>query len=408
MSANIKFFLFILGVAAFIGGLTGVFTVLFAALVAIIGILYVYYWTERAFDKLTLNRDTEPSRISFGEEADYEITLENRKFLPVPWLHLKNPVSEGLDFVKKGALREPFGRDVNVFFDVFGLRWFERLSRRYRIVPRKRGIFSFGPARLLYKGVLGFFKNQKEFKGSTKLIVYPKVLPFSGKSIEPHFLFGSRPRRGWIYTDPLNPMGVRPYQSTDSFKKINWKASARHRRLESEIHHPSYDPEIHVFLAAVGGKQAWWEGKVENKFELAVICAASLMDKAFEDRYRVGFYTNAKEQGGKVGQMPNLGHQSRERVMTELARLRPYGSGKMTDLMRDEISEIRPGATVIVVSPTEEEEMRNILSDYAKRCRLTVVWVGKEERRKPPRGSDYFYLKGDEKWDEIESLELTR
>jgi len=407
MSSNIKFFLFLLGVIALIGGLTQVFTVLFAALASILAILSAYFWNERVFHRLTLERATNPSKVHFGETVDYEVNLENGKFLPVPWLELKDRVTDGLDFVKDGVLRSPPGQRENVFSDLFGLRWFERVRRRYQVIPRKRGLFQFGPAELRYKGILGFFDNDKRYDEKVSLIVYPRILPFSGGEVQPHFLFGSRPRRGWIHTDPLNPMGVRPYQNTDSFKQINWKSSVRHQQLESEIHHPSHNPEIHVFLLASPGR-AWWEGEAQNRFELAVISAASITNQAFKNRYRVGFYTNAKQEGERHQATIKPGRHSQQRILTTLALLQPFGIGRIGHLLNDVRREIRPGSTVVVIQDGREDDMETALKDYARRYQLTVVWIGERKSETSLSDANHFYLKGDERWDEIETIQFTQ
>jgi len=404
MTNGVRFFMVVLGLAAFIAGLTKAATVMFAALSGILGITFVYYWSRKVYDGLTIKRKMVPSRVNFGEPAEYSLTLENRKLLPVPWLRLENKVTKGLSFVKSGVLREPFGRKDAQFQDIFGLKWYERVKRRYELIPGRRGLFNFGPVDMRYSGILGLFTNDISYDENVGLLVYPRILPYSVDGIEPRYLFGSRPRRGWLYTDPLNPVGLRPYRSTDSMRKINWKSSARHQRLESEMHHPSYDREISLFLVIPGG-QPWWKGEVRNNFEIAVICAASVAEKAFQNGYEISFHTNGKYRGGNRSWLGDC--SSRKKVMTALALLRPFGLGKPDGLLREKRSEIKPGTTAVLVSTLEGDELRGPLAEYARLYRLTVIWVG-GARRNAPDNSEYLYLRGDERWDEIDILEFTR
>ncbi|MFW6421902.1 MAG: DUF58 domain-containing protein [Candidatus Bipolaricaulota bacterium] len=407
MSGNVKLFLFIVGLAAFIGGLLQLFLALFTGVLVIALVYLSYFWQKRVFRHLTLTKELSQPKVELGETVEYELTFENRKFLPALWLKVEEAITEGLDFVKEGVLRKPIGQEKNTFTDYFNLKWFERIRRRYEVEPQKRGFFKLGPAELYYKGPLGLFNNQKHYDISSELVVYPRRLPFSGSDIEPQFLFGSRPRNGWIFTDPLNPVGVRPYQITDDIRQINWKASARHQQLESHIYNPSFDPEIHIFLSAVRG-EAWWKQEMENRFELAVICAASIVDQTLKNGHRVGFYTNAKGEGrrGRGIVRPQRGAQ--QRILTTLALLRPFSLGPITKLMRDVKQQLRPGNKVVLINTTREDDIGPLLSDYARNYRVTIIQVGKGERGSVPRGVDCFYLKGDEPWNEIENLELTK
>ncbi len=407
MSAYTKFFLFIIGLTALIGGLTQIFVLLFAGLAVILAVSFAYSWSERSLDNLTLERRALPSKLNYGEVGNYQVTLENRKLLPVPWLKLEDKISGGLDFVKSSIIRSPIGQKGDIFSDRFGLRWYERVRRRYQIRPRRRGLYTFGPFELRYKGILGFFTKTRKFTETVDMIVYPRVLRFSGDGVEPRYLFGSRARRGWIHTDPTNTMGVRPYQTTDSFTRINWKATARHQKLESDINQPSYNPEVHVFLL-VGRSQAWWEERVDNRFEVAVITTASIADHAFRNGYRVSFYTNARgKREGRIA-IVRPGSRSRERILGTLALLKPFGVGDLGKFLRDLRWQIRSGSTVIVVSNAREKDIGGLLRDYSRRYRLTAVWTSGNERTSAQNGANYLYVDGDEKWDEIETLTLSK
>src|SRR5512147_1902683 len=101
-------------------------------------------WSRYAFEKVEYRRHVSSQRVFFGENINLEISLVNRKFLPLPWIHVEEEIPEEVTFLKgHTSLSSKPARSVLSLFLSIG--WYHRLTRRYPIQCLKRGIFFFGP-----------------------------------------------------------------------------------------------------------------------------------------------------------------------------------------------------------------------------------------------------------------------
>jgi len=408
MSAGVKAFLFAAMVIGVYGGYQGQVLTVFASVLIAVALGLAFVWNKYAFYRLQVQRRISRRKAEFGQSVHYELEVVNDKFLPLLWLRVTDQVPAGLDFVRQGVVRRVLGAEYFSFRDVFSLGWYQRATRRYAVTPTQRGYYQFGPGRVYHAGSFGLFENTlEEALGHADLIVFPKILSLAQLGLDYHQLFGRRPREGWIHTDPLNIMGVRPYQSTDSMRAINWKASARHQQLETNVEKPSMDDEVHIFLeSATPG--AWWEWSERNAVEVSIMAAASLVESACQAKRRVGIYSNLaqKRSGPRGGTIVRPGqHQDqRDRVLTALAMMQSYSIGKLTSILEREKRRIPPGSRVIVIAGEPGEQLRRCLTDYQRRYNLTLVQLGPKEQELP--GIHRLFLDREVPWDERTQLEI--
>ena len=380
MSPGIKLFLTIAVFTALYAGAQGEVLAVFASVLILAAVFLAYGWNRSAFNRLTVERHVDRRRAEFGQELHYELSITNDKFLPLLWLRIHDRIPEQAVFRLNKVIRKVLGSQHFMFQDVFSLGWYQRAVRRYAFVPRRRGYYEFGPAVVYQAGAFGLFENSsQEIMETVDLIVYPKILALHEMGLDYQQLFGRRPRDGWVHTDPLNVMGVRPYQTTDSLKSINWKASARHQQLESNVEKPSLDDEIHIFLEAVA-PTSWWEMSEQNAIEASIMATASIADVACRKGRRVGLYSNLarKRSAGQEGTIlaPGSLKDQRNRIMTALALMQGYSSGKLTATMERLKRTIPSGSRGIVVCGEPNDQMQRLLMAYHRRYRLTVIQLG--------------------------------
>lgn len=407
MSPGIKVFLTLTVITALYAGSQGQGLAVFASMLIITAVVLAYLWNQYAFSRLTVERRISRRRVELGQEVQYELDITNDKVLPLLWLRIQDRVPDHAQFVRAKVIRKVLGSSFFLFNDVFSLRWYQRATRRYAFIPTHRGYYEFGPATMYHAGAFGLFENtSQELLDSADLIVYPKILPLRDMGLDYQQLFGRRPRDGWIHTDPLNIMGVRPYQTSDSMKAINWKASARHQQLESNVEKPSLDDEIHIFLQAVA-PGAWWELAEQNAVEISLIAAASLVDAAGRQGRRVGLYSNLaqKKSGSVQGTVlrPGALKDQRTRLLTALALMQSYSIGKLEAIMQRQKQAIPAGSRVLLICSEPSDTLRRSLMDYQRCYQLTVIQLGPKERDLP--GVHRIVLDREVPWHERTSLE---
>ncbi len=201
----------VLCAAALGAGLQGHFPAFLAAILTLVALSIAYFWNRSVFKKLTLERTLNRQFIEFEGEIAYTVTVTNKKLLPVFGLRVQDTIPHGIRFADTEVLTIRRDEAGHSFQDRFHLHWYEKVRRVYQIQPLKRGRFQFGPTVLQYADPFGFFMNE-ETNGDDvlQLIVFPRIVPIEGIGALDTHLFGSKPREGWIYTDPLNLVGTRP------------------------------------------------------------------------------------------------------------------------------------------------------------------------------------------------------
>lgn len=406
---RINIYLIVVGIIGFLAGVFGSSLLLVASLMTILIISLARLWNKYAFAKLSVKRSLSQQKVEFGQKMYYTIELENRKILPLLSLKFEDKISEGIKFVNQKVLTKVFARNMNKFEDIFSLKWYQRTKRSYEFVPLRRGLYQFGFFKLHYSGIFGLFRNTLNESKSRELIVFPRIVPLSKFGLNESQLFGSKMRKGWIFEDPLNQVGVRPYHRSDNIKQINWKASARHNQLESNIYNPSFDKELHIFLnAPVQG--AWWNQTEKNKLELGIICAASIIEYSSKYGYQIGLYTNISSKNHKnssyISVKPGKDSGQRERLLTNLALLQTFSIGKISRIMEIEAKKIKNGSTVIIISSSLDSELKKMLRYYNRFYQLVLICIGNDPTKERLTGIEQYWTAGGESWDEIKSLEL--
>lgn len=102
----------------------------------------------------------------------------------------------------------------------------------YRLTPLRRGIYQFGDIHVRCWGVLGFVVRQYKVVASTEIKVYPNL-----QAIRQYELLVKRGMLHRIGLKNSRQFGegtemerLREYLPDDDFRRIDWKATARHRK----------------------------------------------------------------------------------------------------------------------------------------------------------------------------------
>ncbi|HWI11389.1 MAG TPA: DUF58 domain-containing protein, partial [Burkholderiaceae bacterium] len=160
---------------------------------------------------------------------------------------------------------------VDPSFDVDGLPRrldvpaHSRLEVTYQLTPRRRGPVHFAPAELRVRSLLGSFELLRRVGVDEALRVYPN--------------FAAVARYAWLASDRrLAEIGIKAapprgggtdfkqlaeYQSGDSIRHIDWKATLRHRRAIVREYQDERDQTV-LFLLDCGRRMRADEGAAEG------------------------------------------------------------------------------------------------------------------------------------------------
>ncbi len=350
------------------------------ALLIVVGVLVLIiwitgkHWPRYAFRRLTYSRRLERRRAFIGDVLDYHITVNNDKILPMIWLDISDTFPLGLQ--TGGTFRRGVGAEAELDHRITtSLLPYQRVTWRYRVRCRARGYHRIGPARLRSGDVFGLTSAEQYISDVDYLLVYPRVVDLRRSMTMWERPLGANRGRRFIQDDPSRFVGLRDYLPTDPLKHIDWKATARHGKLESRIFEPAATRYMLIALNARTGDSAW-QGSNRRLFERAVTVAASIADYAQREDYTFGLVSNAIASYSSkwMSVAPGSGNPQLEAVLESLAMAGPFWVAELSAVLRAETDSLVSGATVVVVTALVSRAVVQETEEIRRRGHRVVIF----------------------------------
>ncbi len=380
-------FIIIIGLVAHQGGLL----VIAALLLTVLPVAWL--WNRYALSGVQYERTLSEKRAFIGETVELTVRIVNRKLLPLSWLHVEDDFPTAVQ-IDDNELETTSQSERGYLCNLLAMRWYERVSRRYRLHCGQRGYFQLGPAHLQSGDIFGLFSAKATAPHLDWLIVYPQIWPIEALGLPPKDPFGEVKARQRIFEDPSRTIGVRDHQPQDSFRHIHWKATARHQELQSKVYEPSTSHNLVIFLnVATFAKH--WEGTRPALLERTISTAASVASYGIERRYIVGLVANGSlphsDQPIKV--LPSRNPRQLTRILEMLAAVHPLATVSFERLLTAESPKLPWGATLVVVTAvTTEELMVTLLRLREAGRRLVLISLADEPPARVPDGILTYHL----------------
>lgn len=290
---------------------------LFAIIIHTMG-LVSYLWSRASLNhvkcKITLNR----TRLFPGGKLKIDIWTINSKLLPI------------LFKVNLFAPRLIVGSDANQWISEEScLLWYQQSLFSREFFPKQRGVYNLGYPLLRAGDPFGFFFRNKEVKDRFEIIVYPRIVNIRSVTLPKREFFGIPGARSPV-EDPVFVYGTRDYQPGRPSRRIHWKVSARHSRLQEKLCEPAEQEKSLILLDV---------DQFENKqamedFERSLEVIASLVLQMNRRDIAVGFATNGNMPGGGSNIIPiSRSTQQIEFLLESLARISVKKVGLITDIL---------------------------------------------------------------------------
>lgn len=196
--------------------------ILAAAVFLVLGQEVLY---QRKWDKnLTASLEFGQEILMEGQKGSIKEIVRNEKFLPIPALHVKWRVSRNLQF---DARENTAMTDQTYRNDIFSLMPYQQITRTLTFTALKRGCYEGSQIELVSHDLFFSTSYSRQLPTAARMYVYPA--PVETERLELIFdtLLGAYRARKRLYEDPFALRGIREYQASDPFNRINWKATAR-------------------------------------------------------------------------------------------------------------------------------------------------------------------------------------
>jgi uncharacterized protein (DUF58 family) len=293
-------FIAILGVVAFAAWNTGN-NLLFLVFSLLASTLFVSWVAARASLRELVVSARFPDHIYAGEPAPVIVTLRNRKrFWPSfsVLVEARGPLHPGADEKKKKRrARKRFGKRTLAYFMYVPHR--AAAEQHVEQLFAKRGHELITGFELSTRFPFGFFRRRRRLRArDVDIIVYPKPEPLGD---ELHLLPMNAgrlisTRRGAGH----DLFSLRDYQPQDDLRHIDWKATARSRRLM--VRQFTAEDERRIIIALDTRIVAGVDEKESSaRFERGVTVAASLVAHFITERAEVLLVVGSEQGRYGVG-----------------------------------------------------------------------------------------------------------
>lgn len=366
-----------------------------------------YGWTRYCLAAVSYRRRLGMTRFYVGEETELQVEIDNAKPLPLPWLRIDDDIPAGVNLTSlQVEEREPERRQL---VNVLGLRWYERVIRRYRVQGTRRGAWTFGPAHVRSGDIFGFSIRRTTFDETDTVLVYPRVVPLARLGLPARHPLGDFRMNRRVIEDPLRMMSVRPYTQGDNFRHIHWKATAQRQALQTKVFEPSASRPVTIFLN-INTTELFVYGYDPELREFAISAAASLAQHLWTEGWAVGLCANATISGTSHHvHVRSASHRTQlEQMLTALARIdEGWGRWTLEQLLTLEAPRLPYGATVVVVTAVLTETLVQTIRDLQRReFGVVLITLGTAQPDSPIPNLQSHYIGSHEEWHELSALEL--
>ncbi len=320
-------------------------------------------WTQRTAEHIAVERRF-TDRAFPGDQVTVRAVVKNTTWLPVPWLEVHESLPVEL-------VAPPFHREVAT------LNPREQHQFHYTLHCRQRGYYPIGPMTLQTGDLLGITNHRRMTIAPEHIIVYPQVVPLQQLGLPTHSPQVALPARSPLFEDPTRVRGVRDYVRGDSPRRIHWTATASTGRLLVKQYQPSIARETLICLDL--NSEGYEQRRRYTATELAIVTAASIANHiVVREGLAVGLATEAwdplLDQQTRFFLPPRSERAHLMGLLEVLARVQVAPVTPFADLLRRESVNLSWGATLVVISGQESQDLFDTLI-YLRRVGMTAALI---------------------------------
>ncbi len=369
-----------LGIVFLFGAIANIpYLTTFSAALAVL-LVITSWWRRHSLDGVNYHRRPYYRRAFPGERVPLQVEVENKKPLPLSWLRIEDlwPLAVGPE--DDAILAPSHLPDQGLLKNIFSLRWFEKTSRSYTLLFRKRGLYKVGPATLQSGDVFGMYELSRKEEQAEYLTVFPEILPLQRLDLPAEDPFGDRRSRRRIFEDPNQPMGVREYRSEDGFRRVHWPATARTGQLQVKVFQPT-SAQVAMICLNTSTFDRHWEGVYSELLEHLVSISATLATRYIQDGYQVGLISNGclAHADRPLSIPPGRSPKQLGALLEALAGVTPIVMVPFEEILIREMPRVHYGASLLVISAvTSPILMETLLRLKRHNRKITLLSLAEE------------------------------
>jgi hypothetical protein len=328
--------------------------------------LYRRFWNKNLSVCLSLSDD----KAIEGEELILYETIMNKKLLPIPILKVKFMTSRYLSFLdtNNSEITDNYYRN-----DLLSVMMYQKLTREESFRCTHRGYFSIDKMVLVCRDILMTSEYVSRNDIDVHLYVYPKPVAYNKFQIPFQKMLGTVLSKRYINEDPFEFRSIREYQSYDTLKTVNWKASAKTGSLKVNVFDHTSSQQIKILLN-LELETIWkYEDIQEESIRIAATFASNFIDQGIP----TSIYTNALDLITKeVLNVPSGSGNNHMRTMNEtLARIdTTLKIPPFVPTIQEEVVNATHKDYIILISSYQKEDLQLLLSPLVQ-SKMDFSWI---------------------------------
>lgn len=263
--------------------------ILALAIITIIFISNKYFQTFCAA-KLKINIYFDDNKTVEEKEVKLNLEVINRKFLIIPIFKIDLFINRNLLSDAQDMNGDMDDEEHYTYTIISSLLSYQRLKKSIALNPVKRGYYRIS-ANVTLIDLFGLSKMRFNLNNEAELFVAPMPKNIDEYIDDSTSMQGNMLVKRWIAPDPIFYSGVRPYDVHDSFRDIDWKATAKLGEFYVKKYDFTSDPSLMIFIDVYSGSEI--RAYDSTYIEKAISFAASLADYAYKNKLPVGLGTNS-------------------------------------------------------------------------------------------------------------------
>lgn len=265
-------------------------------------IVYSRFWNVNLHAEVHFSQ----KNVHEGEKTFLLEEVSNGKILPMPWVYVKFQIN------RNGNVEQHRS-------DLFSIRFYQKIRRKIPIDTSKRGFYSIRGVDLISNNLFITSKFVRTLSENASMYVYPRLIDIDEFRIPYQTVMGEIVTRRFMIEDPFLFKGIREYQPYDSFKSINFKASAKAGEWLVNVNEYTVSQKLTLLLNMDRANQYYDPRLYENSIRLT----ASFANQFEQEGIPVQITSNGIDvlSGSEVSVEAGCGNGHMESVFESLAKL---------------------------------------------------------------------------------------
>ena len=340
-----------------------------------------YVYSRLGFRGVAYERSFSAGKLFAGQTVWLSETIANRKRLPLPWLRVETLMPAQLVFKHQEADTSiNRGEQLQNHASLFSIPAYTEIARRHEVLCPHRGCFAVSSYSIALGDLVGFpVKQETRNPGASELIVYPRLIAFQDLPLDSRkFLYSVRSMLSPIREDHYHVAGVRPYREGDSFRLVNWNATAKTGELLVHKRESMCDNDLQLIVNAELLEPASNRRISLEQYERALSYAASAAQYLIAGGGKAGLIYNGAMSGysDPVYRLPaKAGGAQLDAILEALARFQPTTRLGLSFLLKKLIAERTSGSNYLLVTGFLDAAQEGLVRELRKNGNAVEVML---------------------------------